>query len=179
MGTWELNSSDRQQRHPDPFWKRIGTRPHIDRSETMSTAFRLAAQRARPMANVAARNSQRRSAQTVPRMGTEEQMKAEALEQIKARVAYQKELMKTKDPKHQLDEEIHEMYKWVKVSFMVGAPICLASFIFSFAMEAHHTRPDGELPEYMAVRHKEFPWECSDCALFDLGCWKQCRAEKK
>lgn len=128
---------------------------------------------------MAARNTQRRSAQTVPRLGTEEQMKAEALEQIKARIAYQKELMKTKDPAHHLEEEISEMYKWVKVSFMVGLPICFASLIYSFAMEEHHHKPEGELPEYIAVRHKEFPWECGECDLFDLPCWKKCRAEKQ
>jgi cytochrome c oxidase subunit 6a len=144
-----------------------------------STAFRVAAQRARPMAtSMGVRCTQRRGAQTVPRLGTEEQMKAEALEQIKARLAYQKELMKTKDPKHQLDEEIHEMYKWVKLSFMVGLPICLVSLIFSFTMEEHHHRAEGALPEYLAIRKKEFPWECGDCALFDLDCWKKCRAEK-
>lgn len=128
--------------------------------------------------NMVARNTQRRSAQTVPRLGTEEQMKAEALEQIKARVAYQKEIMKSKDHAHQLEEEISEMYKWIKVTFMVGLPICAASFIFSFAMEEHHHRPEGEVPEYLAIRHKEYPWECSDCDLFDLKCWKKCRAEK-
>ena len=127
---------------------------------------------------MAIRATQRRSAQTVPRLGTEEQMKAEALEQIKARIAYQKEIMKAKDPANQLQEEIHEMYKWVKVSFMVGLPICVASLIFSFAMEEHAHKPEGELPEYIAVRHKEYPWECSDCDLFDLACWKKCRAEK-
>ena len=141
-------------------------------------AFRLAAQRARPMAKtLGIRSTQRRSAQTVPRLGTEEQMKAEALEQIKARIAYQKALMKDKG--HQADEEIHEMYKWIKVTFMVGLPICVVSFVYSFAAEEHHHRPEGALPEYMAVRHKEFPWECGDCALFDLHCWKKCRAEKK
>jgi len=126
-----------------------------------------------------ARNTQRRSAQTVPRLGTEEQMKAEALEQIKARIAYQKELMKSKDAAHMLEEEVSEMYKWIKVSFMVGIPICVASLIFSFAMEEHAHRPEGEVPEYLAIRHKEYPWECSDCDLFDLKCWKKCRAEKQ
>jgi cytochrome c oxidase subunit 6a len=127
---------------------------------------------------MATARTQRRNAQTVPRLGTEEQMKAEALEQIKARVAYQKELMRGKDPKHQVEEEIHEMYKWVKVTFMFGLPICVASLIFSFATEEHAHRPEGALPEYLAIRKKEFPWECGDCALFDLDCWKKCRAEK-
>lgn len=124
------------------------------------------------------RNTQRRSAQTVPRMGTEEQMKADALEQIKARLAYQKELMKTKDPAHHFEEEVSEMYKWIKVTFMVGLPICLASLTYSFAMEEHAHKPDGELPEFIAIRKKEFPWECGECDLFDGACWKKCRAEK-
>lgn len=106
-------------------------------------------------------------------------MKAEALEQIKARIAYQKELMKTKDPAHHMEEEVAEMYKWIKVTFMVGLPICAVSLFFSFATEEHHHKPEGELPEYIAVRHKEYPWECPDCDLFDLQCWKKCRAEKE
>ena len=125
-----------------------------------------------------ARNTQRRGAQTVPRLGTEEQMKAEALEQIKARLAYQRELMKGKKPEDHLKEEVEEMYKWVKITFAVGVPMCLLSSIYSFVFDEHAHRAEGEMPEFMKVRKKEFPWECSDCDLFDRGCWKQCRAEK-
>ena len=139
--------------------------------------------RARPMVTtntaMLARHTQRRNAQTVPRLGTEEQMKAEALEQIKARLAYQKELMKIKgDSKAHTEEEVAEMYKWVKVTFMVGLPICLASVVFSFVMEEHAHKPEGELPEFIKHRAKEYPWECGDCDLFDQACWKKCRAEK-
>lgn len=164
------------------FLQRRSQHPKINYYPTknkQSTAFRLAAHRARPMATqMVARNTQRRGAQTVPRMGTEEQMKAEALEQIKARLAYQKELMKTQDPAHHLQEEITEMYKWVKVTFSIGLPICLLSVVYSFVMEEHAHKPDGELPEFIAIRKKEFPWECGDCDLFDGACWKKCRAEK-
>ena len=70
------------------------------------------------------------------------------------------------------------MYKWIKITFMVGLPICVASCVFSFVMEGHAHRVEGEVPEYLAIRKKEFPWECSDCDLFDMACWKKCRAEK-
>ena len=42
----------------------------------------------------------------------------------------------------------------------------------------HVHRPHGPLPDYMSIQTKEFPWECETCALFDLDCWKKCRAEK-
>lgn len=102
-------------------------------------------------------------------------MQAEAAQQIRARVQYQKELMKSKDHGH---EDVAEMWRWVNITFWVGLPICGLSVLYSFFFDEHPHRFDGELPEYMKVRSKEFPWECSDCDFFDLKCWKKCRAEK-
>jgi hypothetical protein len=41
----------------------------------------------------------------------------------------------------------------------------------------HHAPTPNSLP-YMKNRAKEFPWSCSDCALFDGHCWEECNAEK-
>jgi len=119
---------------------------------------------------------QRRGAQTVPKYGSEAEMTAEAVQQIRARVQYQKELMKVKH--HPVEEEVAEMWRWVNITFFVGIPICVASFLYSAIFDEHPHRFEGELPEYMHVRSKEFPWECSDCDFFDLKCWKKCRAAK-
>mmetsp|Transcript_21313 Transcript_21313/g.44489 ORF Transcript_21313/g.44489 Transcript_21313/m.44489 type:complete len:140 (-) Transcript_21313:118-537(-) len=119
---------------------------------------------------------QRRNAQTVPKLGTEAEMQAEAVQQIRARIAYQKELMKGK---HGPEADIHEMNWWIQATFMVAIPFCAASYIYSFVIDNEHPhRIEGPLPEYMAIRHKEYPWECSDCDLLDDACWKKCRAEK-
>jgi cytochrome c oxidase subunit 6a len=116
------------------------------------------------------------AAQTVPRFGTEETMKAEAIEQLRARVAAQKQVLAATHKSH--DEELDEMYKWIRISFMVAAPIVALSLAKDIIFPDHPHRPDGELPEYMKIRNKSFPWECEDCDLFDLKCWRQCRAAK-
>eukprot|EP00521_Asterionellopsis_glacialis_P017046 CAMPEP_0195291332 /NCGR_PEP_ID=MMETSP0707-20130614/7704_1 /TAXON_ID=33640 /ORGANISM="Asterionellopsis glacialis, Strain CCMP134" /LENGTH=138 /DNA_ID=CAMNT_0040351637 /DNA_START=40 /DNA_END=456 /DNA_ORIENTATION=+ len=134
---------------------------------------------ARTVANGARRaavvTTQRRSAQTVPRFGTEEQMKAEALEQLKARIAAQKEI--SKQVHHDEAAEIAEMWKWVKISFAVAFPVCVLSSIKDLFADHPHEK-EGPKPDYMAIRSKAFPWECEDCALFDPKCWKKCRAEQ-
>lgn len=119
----------------------------------------------------------RRSVQTVPKLGTEAEMQAEAVAQIRARLAYQKELM-ANNPHKSHSEEWNELWVWIKISIFVCGPVCFFAIAKDLAFEEHHHRPHGALPEYMGIRNKEYPWECSDCDLFDLECWKKCRAEK-
>jgi cytochrome c oxidase subunit 6a len=114
-------------------------------------------------------------AQYVPALGTEEEMKAQAIEQIRARVKYQKELLAAQSHGH--DDE-YEMWRWLNLTFKVALPIVALSMAYSFIFDEHPHREDGALPEYMHIRSKEFPWECGDCDLFDLKCWKKCKAEK-
>ena len=103
-------------------------------------------------------------------------MTAEAIEQIRARVQYQKALIAAKH--HSPAEEVAEMWRWVSITFWVGFPVVFLSAFYTIFFDEHAHRVDGELPEYMHVRSKEFPWECSDCDLFDGKCWQKCRAEK-
>ena len=119
---------------------------------------------------------QRRSNQTVPRLGTQAEMEAEAVAQLRARVRRQKEIMDA--TQHSETEEIAEMWKWIKISFIVAAPVCVLSVLKDLLFVPHAHRPHGPLPDYMDIQVKEFPWECETCALFDLECWKKCRAEK-
>jgi cytochrome c oxidase subunit 6a len=119
---------------------------------------------------------QRRNVQVVPRLGTPAEMQAEAIQQIRARVQYQKELIKSKGHGH--EEEVNEMWRWVNISFWVGLPICALSLVYSFIFDEHHHRLEEHVPEFMGIRNKEFPWECGECDLFDLKCWKKCRAAK-
>mmetsp|Transcript_3118 Transcript_3118/g.6728 ORF Transcript_3118/g.6728 Transcript_3118/m.6728 type:complete len:147 (+) Transcript_3118:161-601(+) len=118
-----------------------------------------------------------RSIQTVPRIGTEAEMQAEAVEQVRARIAYQKEILAA-NPHKSHDEEWTELWTWIKISIFVCVPGCVAMVAKDLAIEEHHHRPDGPLPEYMSIRSKEFPWECDQCPLFDLNCWKKCREEQ-
>merc|ERR1712048_30142 len=102
-------------------------------------------------------------------------MKQDAIEQIRARVKYQKELLAANH--HSYEEEVEEMYKWIKITLMVAAPACVASALYSYVFD-EHKHPIETPPDYMKIRTKEFPWECSDCDLLDYKCWKKCREEE-
>jgi cytochrome c oxidase subunit 6a len=122
---------------------------------------------------------QRRSAQTVPRFGSEEAMKKDAIEQLRARLAYQKEIESAKHSGHSHADEVNEMWKWIRISFMIAFPICCVSVVKDLVLGEHHHHDDGPLPDYMKIRNKAFPWECGDCSLFDQKCWNACKAEKR
>merc|ERR1719356_1550012 len=116
----------------------------------------------------------RRSAQTVPKVDTAESMQKQAIEQIRARVQYQKEIMARNHEHHNYEKEVDEMYKWIKITILVAVPFCVISSIYSY-FDDHHHRHEGAEPDYLRIRTKEFPWECSDCDLLDYPCWKKCR----
>jgi len=103
-------------------------------------------------------------------------MKKESVEILKARIAKQKEIESGKHVSH--EEEVSEMFKWIKISFIVALPVCVLSVAKDvFLVEHPHRRPGPE-PDYMRIRKKEFPWECEDCELFEGACWKKCREER-
>ena len=120
---------------------------------------------------------QRRTIMSVPAVGTEKEMTDQAIEQIRARVKYQKELIQAHE--HDSHDDTGEMWRWLNLSFFVGLPIVLASGLYSVVFDKHSHRIEGPLPDFMAVRSKEFPWQCGECDLFDLNCWKECKAAKK
>mmetsp|Transcript_4506 Transcript_4506/g.4273 ORF Transcript_4506/g.4273 Transcript_4506/m.4273 type:complete len:147 (-) Transcript_4506:275-715(-) len=120
---------------------------------------------------------QRRNAQTIPRLASEADMKSEALAQLRARIARQKEIEKGTHISH--DAEVKEMWKWIKISFMVAIPVCVLSVIKDVVAGHEHHDDSKPVPDYMNIRTKAFPWECEDCALFDGKCWEKCRAEKE
>ena len=105
-------------------------------------------------------------------------MKQEALEQLRARLAFQKELAKN-SPHKSHAEEVDEMWRWIKISFIIALPICVLSSVKDILFGAHHGHDDGPQPDYMKIRTKSFPWECEDCELFNQKCWNDCRAEKR
>ena len=118
---------------------------------------------------------QPRKYQSTPLPGPEEAMKSSAISQLEARIAAQKEAVKNAGHKSQV-EEADEMWKWVKITLLVGFPVCVASAVKDLFVEhphAKHTEVD-----YMKIRNKPYPWECEDCGLFEPACWKACRAEK-
>ena len=104
-------------------------------------------------------------------------MQKEALAQLRARIAKQKEIEAGTHVSHA--EEVSEMWKWIKLSILVGFPVCVLSVAKDLLLVDHPHRKHGPLPDYMRIRNKEFPWECEDCEIFDLDCWKKCRAEKE
>eukprot|EP00559_Dactyliosolen_fragilissimus_P004714 CAMPEP_0184862212 /NCGR_PEP_ID=MMETSP0580-20130426/6702_1 /TAXON_ID=1118495 /ORGANISM="Dactyliosolen fragilissimus" /LENGTH=104 /DNA_ID=CAMNT_0027359969 /DNA_START=531 /DNA_END=845 /DNA_ORIENTATION=+ len=102
-------------------------------------------------------------------------MQKEVVAQLRARIALQKEI---ESGNHSHAEELNEMWKWVKISIMVAAPVCVLTVAKDIVLGEHAHRKEGPLPDYMNIRNKPFPWECEDCALFDQKCWDKCRAEK-
>lgn len=103
-------------------------------------------------------------------------MKADALAQLRARLAYQKELARNSTEKSHA-EEVDEMWKWIKISFIVALPICVVSSLKDIILGDHHHVDDGPQPDYMKIRNKSYPWTCEDCALFDQKCWDACKVE--
>ena len=102
-------------------------------------------------------------------------MKAQAIEQIRARVKYQKELIAAQTHGH---DDVDEMWRWVNYTFLIALPLVGLSIAYTLIFDEHPHRHEAPLPEYMNIRSKEFPWECGECDLFDGKCWKKCRAEK-
>mmetsp|Transcript_58206 Transcript_58206/g.65083 ORF Transcript_58206/g.65083 Transcript_58206/m.65083 type:complete len:165 (-) Transcript_58206:213-707(-) len=132
----------------------------------------------RAVARTTQNNGSIRLVQSVPKVGTEAEMQAEVIQQIRARIAYQKEVLAA-NPHKSHDEEWDELWTWIKISFYVCVPGCLLMLVKDYFIEEHHHKPDGPLPEYMSIRKSEFPWECENCPFFDLECWKACQEEKK
>jgi len=120
---------------------------------------------------------QKRNAQTVPNPGTPEQMQADAIAQIRARVDKQKAIVAATS--HPVEEEIDEMWKWMKVAFYIATPVCILAVCKDIFFPDHHGAHDGPQPDYMKIRTKAFPWECEDCALFDMECKRLCKAAMK
>jgi len=113
----------------------------------------------------------------MPRAGSDKEMLSDSVDQIRARVLRQQEIEKAHH--HSINEEVDEMWKWVKISLMVMLPLCALSSVKDLLFGEEHGHADhGPQPDYMKIRNKAFPWECEDCDLFDMGCWKQCKAEK-
>jgi cytochrome c oxidase subunit 6a len=103
-------------------------------------------------------------------------MKKEAIEHLKARIAKQKEIEKGNHISH--TDEVNEMTKWIKITFLIAVPICVLSVAKDTFLIEHPHRKTGPEPDYMRIRKKEFPWECEDCELFNGECWKKCREDK-
>eukprot|EP00591_Stephanopyxis_turris_P011757 CAMPEP_0195511466 /NCGR_PEP_ID=MMETSP0794_2-20130614/3770_1 /TAXON_ID=515487 /ORGANISM="Stephanopyxis turris, Strain CCMP 815" /LENGTH=143 /DNA_ID=CAMNT_0040639061 /DNA_START=75 /DNA_END=506 /DNA_ORIENTATION=+ len=138
---------------------------------SLNAARILALRAIRPAVNVGAR----RNVQMVPHYGSQEAMRAEQIEQLAARVAAQKARSKG----HSHEEEVEEVWKWLKISAVVALPLCILSSMKDILFEEHAHRHEGEENDYMKIRSSPFPWECEDCDLLDRPCWKKCRAEKE
>ena len=87
----------------------------------------------------------KRGVRTVPRLGTEAEMQAEAVAQIRARLAYQKEIMEA-NPHKSHSEEWTELWTWIRISIFVCGPVCVFGILKDLVVEEHHHRPEGPLP---------------------------------
>ena len=48
--------------------------------------------------------------------------------------------------------------------------------VYNVVAHAHHDDVETGYA-YMKIRAKPYPWECSDCNIFSMDCWKECRGE--
>ena len=73
-----------------------------------------------------------------------------------------------------------EVEKWRKVSIAATGIVIVMSIkeMVDMAGGHHGAHSDKPLPDYMQIRAKPFPWECSSCSLFDTECFKKCKAER-
>ncbi|TFJ85985.1 hypothetical protein NSK_002805 [Nannochloropsis salina CCMP1776] len=78
------------------------------------------------------------------------------------------------------DHGADEVDKWRKISIVATGVVILMSGreLLSLSSHGHGEHSDKPLPDYMHIRSKPFPWECSDCSLFDTDCFKKCKAER-
>ena len=51
-----------------------------------------------------------------------------------------------------MGEQVAEMWKWIKISFVVATPVCVLSVAKDVFFVDHVHRPHGPLPDYMAVQ---------------------------
>jgi len=80
-------------------------------------------------------------------------------------------------------EAANLMAKWKKYSLYVGIPVSTALFVVNMGLLAtgdhiHNPADLGvEMPSYMKIRTKPYPWSCPDCNLFDGHCWDKCKGK--
>ena len=71
-----------------------------------------------------------------------------------------------------------EMAQWRTYSYgIVGFSSLLTIGIFA-TMDDSHGHPKENPYSYEKIRTKPYPWECSNCNLFDGHCWEECRKKK-
>jgi len=121
-------------------------------------------------------NIPRRYIQTAPNLGSQEEMTAQAIAQVRARVALQKAVVSKYNTQ---GEEFAEAKSWMNLLFMGFYPVVIPYTLYNIYLmmtEEHHEEQE-DLPTYMKIESKPFPWRCPDCSLFDTHCWNLCKAK--
>lgn len=77
-----------------------------------------------------------------------------------------------------LTESAHASETWKKASILGigGILVPLAAYELYLHNSHHHEHHEPVKYAYRKIRVKAYPWECSDCNLFDAECKKQWRA---
>eukprot|EP00635_Sarcinochrysidales_sp_CCMP3193_P002573 CAMPEP_0118919706 /NCGR_PEP_ID=MMETSP1166-20130328/18695_1 /TAXON_ID=1104430 /ORGANISM="Chrysoreinhardia sp, Strain CCMP3193" /LENGTH=112 /DNA_ID=CAMNT_0006860235 /DNA_START=30 /DNA_END=368 /DNA_ORIENTATION=+ len=83
---------------------------------------------------------------------------------------------------HDAAEAAAEMVRWEKFSYVAFGVSGLFGLYMAYVEYQHSKHPhEVHKPEmsHLKIRSKEYPWRCPDCNLFDLKCWRECKAALK
>ena len=61
--------------------------------------------------------------------------------------------------------------------FLVMIGLSTGLTVYNVVAHSHDHAHSGYA--YQKIRNKPYPWDCSDCNLFDNDCFKECRAANK
>lgn len=74
-------------------------------------------------------------------------------------------------------EHVKTMNTWRKISFACLPLLGLVAVANVYIHVTHEHHEVEKKYAYNDIRKKKFPWQCSDCALFDRECHRKCKAE--
>ena len=75
------------------------------------------------------------------------------------------------------EEHVKTMLFWKKVSYACFPVLAVVGAYNIYVVNAHGHPHRSEIDyDHLRFRKKPYPWECSDCNLFDRKCHRDCKA---
>lgn len=78
------------------------------------------------------------------------------------------------------EENLSALNNWRKATYIALPLIGLFGLYQVYLIQVNgHVHRDEIEWDHLKIRTKAFPWECSDCDLFDRACHRACKKELK